>query len=151
MQRIQLAVPVLRYSFGIVNWCQKELQKLDRKTRKLPTNHGWHHTKADADCLYVTRKQGGRGLMQLEGAHEVEITKLVEFVDSKADTLIQTVRTHQHNINSAVLQTAGCLKTEVQSGEYSTENKKGKWQGKRIHGQLPCNFDEKLVDNERSY
>ena len=30
-----LAVPVLRYSFGIVNWHQKELQKLDRKTRKL--------------------------------------------------------------------------------------------------------------------
>ena len=27
-----LAVPVLRYSFGIVNWHQEELQKLDRKT-----------------------------------------------------------------------------------------------------------------------
>jgi hypothetical protein len=25
------------------------------------------------------------------------------------------------------------------------------WQGKRIHGQLPCNLDEKLVDNEQSY
>jgi len=32
-----LAVPVLRYSFGIVNWHQEELQKLDRKTRKLLT------------------------------------------------------------------------------------------------------------------
>ena len=28
-----LAVSVLRYSFGIVNWHQEELQKLDRKTR----------------------------------------------------------------------------------------------------------------------
>ena len=28
-----LAVPVLKYSFGIVNWHQEELQKLDRKTR----------------------------------------------------------------------------------------------------------------------
>jgi hypothetical protein len=27
-----LAVPVLRYSFGIINWHQEELQKLDRKT-----------------------------------------------------------------------------------------------------------------------
>ena len=35
-----LAVPVLRYSFGIVNWHQGELQKLDRKTRKLLTIHG---------------------------------------------------------------------------------------------------------------
>ena len=30
-----LAVTVLRYSFGIVNWHQEELQKLDRKTGKL--------------------------------------------------------------------------------------------------------------------
>jgi hypothetical protein len=27
-----LAVPVLRYSFGIINWHQEEPQKLDRKT-----------------------------------------------------------------------------------------------------------------------
>jgi len=58
-----LAVPVLRYSFGIINWHQEELQKLDRKTRKLLTIHGQNHPKADGDCLYVPRKQGGRGLM----------------------------------------------------------------------------------------
>ena len=63
-----LAVQVLRYRFGIINWHQEELQKLDRKTRKLLTTHGQHHPKADVDCLYVPRKQGGRGLMQLEAA-----------------------------------------------------------------------------------
>jgi hypothetical protein len=26
-----LAVPVLIYSFGIINWCKEELQNLDRK------------------------------------------------------------------------------------------------------------------------
>ena len=78
-----LAVPVIKYSFGIVNWHQEELQKLDRKTRKLLTIHGQHHPKADVDRLCVPRKQGGRGLMQLEAAHAVEITKLVEYVDRK--------------------------------------------------------------------
>jgi hypothetical protein len=34
-----LAVPVLRYSFGIINWHQKELRKLDRKTKT--ANHPW--------------------------------------------------------------------------------------------------------------
>ena len=72
-----LAVPVLRYSFGIVNWHQEELRKLDRKMRKLQTIHGQHHRKADVDRLYVPRKQGGRDLMQLEAAHAVEIRKLV--------------------------------------------------------------------------
>ena len=52
--------------------------------------------------------------MQLEAAHAVEITKLMEYADRKEDPLIQEVRTHQHNTNSAVLQTARCLKAEVQ-------------------------------------
>ena len=37
--------------------------------------------------------------MQLEEAYAIEITKLVEYADSKEDPLIQIVRTHQHNIN----------------------------------------------------
>ena len=151
-----LAVPVLRYSFGIVNWHQEEQQKLDRKTRKLLTIHGQHHPKADVDHLYVSRKQGGRGLMQVEAAHAVEITKLVEYIDRKEDPLIQVVRTHQHNTDSAVLQTARCLRTEVQRETRNmkdsiAEKTKEKWHGKRMHGQLPHNLDEKLVDIEQSY
>jgi len=52
--------------------------------------------------------------MQLEAAHAVEITNLVESVDRKEDPLLQVVRTHQHNTDSAVLQIARCLKSEVQ-------------------------------------
>jgi hypothetical protein len=40
--------------------------------------------------------------------------KLLEYVERKEDQLIQVVRTHQYNTNSAVLQTAGRLKTDVQ-------------------------------------
>jgi len=81
--------------------------------RKVLTIHG-QHTKEDVDHLYISRKQGGRGLMQLEEACTMEITKLLEYVDRMADPLIHIVRTHQHNINSAMLQTARCLKTEIQ-------------------------------------
>ena len=62
--------------------------------RKRLNIHGHHHPKADVDRLYVPRKQGDRGLMQLEAAHIVEITKLMEYVDRKEDPLIQVVRTH---------------------------------------------------------
>ena len=64
--------------------------------------------------MYVPRKQVGRGLMQLEAANAVETTKLMEYVDMKEDPLIQVVRTHQHNTDSAVLQTARCFMAEVQ-------------------------------------
>jgi hypothetical protein len=96
MQAIgSLAIPVLRYSFGIINWHQEEIQKLDRKTRKMLTIHGQHHTKADIDRLYVTRKDGGRGLMQIEGAYITEVTKLKEYVEHTEDPLMQIVRTNQ--------------------------------------------------------
>ena len=48
---------------------------------KLLTIHGQHHPQADINHLYVPRKQGGRGQIQLEEAYRVEITKLVEYVD----------------------------------------------------------------------
>jgi hypothetical protein len=52
-----LAVPVLIYSFGIINWHQEELQNLDRKMKKLLTIHEEHHPRADIYHLYIPRKQ----------------------------------------------------------------------------------------------
>ena len=94
--------------------------------------------------------------MQLEAAHAVEITKLMEYVDRKEGPLIQVVRTHQHNTDSAVLQTARYLRTEVQRGtrnmkESIAKKTEERWHGKRIHGQLPRILDEKLVDIEQSH
>jgi hypothetical protein len=44
MQAIgSLAVPVLRYSFGIINWHQEEIQNPEKKTRKMLTIRGQHH------------------------------------------------------------------------------------------------------------
>jgi hypothetical protein len=80
----------------------------------------------------------------------------VEYVESKEDPLIQIVRTHQHNTNSALLQAANKFKKSFQ-GETKeikniiTQNMKGKWEEKRVHGQFPCSLDEKLVDKEQSY
>jgi hypothetical protein len=74
MQAIgSLAVPIIRYSFGIINWHQEEIQKLDRKTRQILTIHGQHHPRADIDDrLYVPREEGERRLMQVEGAYIAE-------------------------------------------------------------------------------
>ena len=93
--------------------------------------------------------------MQVQEAYKAEVTKLMEQVDSKEDPLKQTVRTCQHNTNT-LLQTARSLKTELQRGTRQidniiAENTEEQWQGKKIHGQLPNNLDEKLMDNEQSY
>jgi len=51
-------------SFGI-NCRLEEIRKIDRKTRKVLTVYKMHHPKADIDRLYVKRKGGGRGLLQI--------------------------------------------------------------------------------------
>jgi hypothetical protein len=58
-----LAVLVLRYSFGIINWRTEDLKKIDIKTKKILTMYKMHHPKADIDRLYIKRKEGGRGLV----------------------------------------------------------------------------------------
>jgi phosphopentomutase len=120
------------------------------------TIHGQHHPRADIDLLYVPRKVGGRGLMQVEGTYIVETLNFVEYVESKEDPLIQIVRTHHHNTNSALLQTANKFRKSFQSETKQikniiTQNIKGKREEKRMHGQFPCSLDEKLVDKEHSY
>ena len=37
-----------------------------------------HHPKADINRLYVKRKEGGRGLVQVEAAYKAEITTIAK-------------------------------------------------------------------------
>jgi hypothetical protein len=76
-----LAVPALRYSFGIINWHKEQIKKIDRKIRNLLTIHGQHHPRAHIDRLHVPRKDGGRGLIQIKGAYIAEVIKLEECVE----------------------------------------------------------------------
>jgi hypothetical protein len=76
-------VPVLRYSFGIINWHQEEIRKVDRTTRKMLTIHRQHHPRADIDRLYFPRKEVGRGVMQVEGTYRAETRNLVEYVERR--------------------------------------------------------------------
>ena len=48
-----LAVPVVQYSFGIIDWKISELKKIDTKTRKLLNMHKMLHPKADVERLYI--------------------------------------------------------------------------------------------------
>jgi IS30 family transposase len=55
-----------------------------------------------------------------------------------------------------LLQTANKFKKSFQSETKQikniiTQNIKGKWEEKRMHGQLPCRLHKKLVDTEQSY
>ena len=77
-----LAVPVLRNSFGIINWRTEEIKNIDRKTRKMLIMYKMYHPKADIDRLYVKRTEGGRGLVQTEAAYKAEIINIAEYLNT---------------------------------------------------------------------
>ena len=54
-----LAIPVVTYSFNIIDWKMSEIKRLDTKTRKLLTLSKMHHTKADVDRLSQEMLVGG--------------------------------------------------------------------------------------------
>ena len=53
-----LAVPVITYSFNIIDWIDQELQRIDRKSCKIMTAERMHHPKAYKDRMYVNRSEG---------------------------------------------------------------------------------------------
>jgi hypothetical protein len=66
-----------------------------------------HHPKADIDRLYAKRKEGGRGLSQIEAAHKTEITNITAYLNKKykEDQFVNIIRSHdssQPNMNSTV-------------------------------------------------
>ena len=89
-----LAVPVVTYSFNVINWTLQELAKLDTKTRKSLTMYKMHHPKSDVDRLYLPRTEGGRGLIQLEFSYKSTTIGLDKYLQETQDTLLHFVKDH---------------------------------------------------------
>ena len=53
----QLAVPVVTYGFGIIDWPQRDINMLDVKTRKQLTLHKVMYRNQCMDRLYIPRSE----------------------------------------------------------------------------------------------
>ena len=73
------------------------MKKTDTKTRKMLTMYKMHHPKADIDRLYVKRKEGGRGLVQVEAAYKVEIINIAEYLNTnyKTDQFVNIIKSYE--------------------------------------------------------
>jgi hypothetical protein len=110
-----LAVPVLWYSFGIINWTE-EIKQIDRKTRKMLTMYKMHHPKADRQAMCKEKRK--ERTAQVEAAYKAEIINIAKYINIKykEDQFVNIVKNHesmQPNMNS-ILNTfaAGYLNTQ---------------------------------------
>ena len=100
---------------------------IDRKTRKMLTMYKMHYPKADIDRLCVKRKEGGRGLVQIEAAYKAEIINIAEYFNTnyKEDQFVIIVKSHestQPNVNS-IIKTAAKITGELNQPNEKSEAK----------------------------
>ena len=86
------AVAMMSYDARVLEWRFDELKELDRKTRKLLTMYKGFHPKCDVDRLYVSRKEGGRGLVSCESTIISEENNRGSYIKNSNENLLQGVK-----------------------------------------------------------
>ena len=86
------AVPLVRYPGPFLKWTRDELKQMDQRTRKLMTMHKALHPRDDIDRLYVSRKEGRRGLASIEDSVDASIQRLEDYIEKHERGLITAIR-----------------------------------------------------------
>jgi hypothetical protein len=103
-----------------------------------------HHRKADIDRLYVKRKEGGRGLVQVEAAYKAEITNIAEYLNTnyKEDQLVNIVKSYESTqpTMNLIIETATKITEELsQPNEKSDAKQEGIQQQRQDWERLRTN------------
>ena len=76
------AVPLFRYSGSFLKLTREELKQINQRTRKIMTMHKALHPRDDVDRLYVSRREGGRVLTNIEDTVDASIQRLEDNMEN---------------------------------------------------------------------
>ena len=93
---------------------------MDQRTRKLMTMHKALHLRDDVDRLYVSRKEGGRGLANIEESVDTSIWWLEDYIEKHKEELITATRNDTDNTEDNRM----------------TITRKQKWEVKQLYGHF---------------
>ena len=85
------------YSGPFLTWTRDELKQMDQRTRKLLTMHKVLHPRDNIDRLYVSRKEGGRGLACIEDCVDASIQQFEDYIGKHKRGLFTTIRNDTDN------------------------------------------------------
>ena len=71
---------------------------MDQRIRKLITMHKALHPRDDIDRLYVSGKEGGRGLTSIENSTDTSIRRLEDYIEKQGERLITATRNNTDNM-----------------------------------------------------
>lgn len=168
-----LALPVVTYSFNIINWNLSELKRLDSKIRKQLTCNRMLHPKSDVDRLYLPRNIGGRGMIQLELSYKTSTIGLSSYLNNTPDWMLQIVCRYENSkklhsvtkesakfsrelqlevVNDNLLSpTEIACKTKKKAKNEGLKQLESRWQEKPLHGQFAARANNSDVDTEATH
>ena len=162
------ALPVMTYSYGIVNWTEAEIKTTDRATRSALTASGFHHPKASVNRLYMKRGDGGRGLVSCEDMHGRSMCGLARYMSTNPIDRIsllyqyhqQKPTTKSHSItakaakflSSLDLPAAGpALPNKHTIKQACAERKSKTLSTMPLHGRYWSRLEENRLDKELTF
>ena len=89
-------VVLIRYSGSFLKWTRKELQQRDQRTRK--PMHKALHSRVDIDKIYVSRKDGRKGLVNIEDNMDASIRPLDDYIKKSNERLFTATRNSSNSI-----------------------------------------------------
>ena len=90
-------IPLIGFSRPFLKWTRDEFKQMDQRTRKLMTMHKAFHPRDDVDGLYVSTKEGVRGLVCIEDSIETTIRWLEDYLEKHERGLITAIRNNTDN------------------------------------------------------
>ena len=75
-----------------LKWTREELKQMDQRTRKIMTLYKALHPRDDVDRLYVSRKEGGRGLASIVDTVDGSIQRLEDYIENHEQGQITTIK-----------------------------------------------------------
>ena len=142
-----------------------ELKQIDQRTRKLMTMHKALHPRDVVDRLYVSRKEGGRGLACIEDSVDASIQRLEDYLQKHDGGLITVIKNDTDNTmdNGMTItrkqkwkgkQLYGCLKRLINNISHDktwTWLKKGNWTWARKRNRISFNSSTRQRHKNQSY
>ena len=82
-------LPLISYSFGVVNWNEDELKGYDTKIRKMLNMYRVFELKSDVDRLYLPREKGGRGLISVWDSFQSSTSRIAHALINTDNQILQ--------------------------------------------------------------
>ena len=77
-----------RYSAAFLGCSRLQLEEIDRRTRNLLILHNGFQPKSNVDLLYLSRIEGGKGLIRVQDNVETAILGLRNYVRNSKERLL---------------------------------------------------------------